>query len=75
MRDTMPRRSKEYARFVQRLRAARERAGLSQSEAARRLGRQQSYVWKCENGVRRVDVIEATALAKLYRVPLTFFVR
>ena len=71
----MRRQSKEYARFVERLRTARERAGLSQSEAARRLGRHQSFIWKCENGVRRVDIVEAAAFAKLYGVSLTFFVR
>lgn len=75
MRGTVPRQSKEYARFVERLRAARERAGLSQSEAARRLGQHQSYIWKCENGVRRVDVVELSAFAKLYGVPVTFFLR
>lgn len=69
----MARRGPEYSRFLRRLRAARERAGLSQAEAARRLGKGQAYVWKSEVGERRVDVIEAKEFAKLYGVPVTFF--
>jgi transcriptional regulator with XRE-family HTH domain len=67
------RRGADYARFLKRLRAAREKAGLSQAEAARRLGKGQAYVWKSEVGERRVDVIEAKEFAKLYGVPVTFF--
>ena len=69
----MARRGAEYSRFLKRLRSARERAGLSQAEAARRLGKGQAYVWKSEVGERRVDVIEAKEFAKLYGVPVTFF--
>jgi transcriptional regulator with XRE-family HTH domain len=47
-----------YRRLVARLRDARERAGLSQYEVARRLGVDQSYVSKYEKGRRRLDVIE-----------------
>jgi len=56
----------DYRRFLQRLRAAREGAGLTQVEVARRLRVPQSYVSKCESGERRVDVIELAALARLY---------
>jgi transcriptional regulator with XRE-family HTH domain len=65
--------SADYVRFARRLREAREDAGLSQAQAARRLGRGQSYVSKSESGERRVDVIELQAFAKLYGVPLSFF--
>lgn len=67
---------KEYARFTRRLRLARERAGLSQAEAARRLGKGDkgySYVWKSEDGSRRVDAVEVKQFARLYGVPVTFF--
>ncbi len=66
--------SPAYREFLKRLRAGRERAGLLQVEVARRLGKPQSYVSKCESGERRVDVIELAALASLYELPLTFFV-
>jgi transcriptional regulator with XRE-family HTH domain len=49
------------------------RAGLTQTEAARRLGKPQSYVSKCESGERRVDVVELKALARIYGVPLKYF--
>jgi transcriptional regulator with XRE-family HTH domain len=58
----------EYRGFLRRLRAARERAGLTQVDVARRLKRPQSYVSKSESGERRVDVVEAAELARLYCV-------
>ena len=69
----MARRNAEYARFLRRLRAARERAGLTQAETARRLGKGQAYVWKSEVGERRVDAIELREFARVYGVPITFF--
>ena len=68
-----PARSGPYQEFLKRLRAARERAGLLQVEVARRLGKPQSYVSKCESGERRVDVVELAAFAAIYGVPITSF--
>ncbi len=65
--------SVEYASFLRRLRRAREHAGLSQNEAARRLGRGQSFISKCESGDRRVDIVELRAFARIYGVPMSFF--
>lgn len=50
--------SREYAHFLQELRDARQRADLSQAQLAARLGVDQSFVSKCETGVRRIDVVE-----------------
>jgi len=47
---------------------------LTQVEVAKRLRRPQSFVSKIESGERRVDVVELSELAKLYRKPLDFFV-
>lgn len=69
----MARRTAEYARFLRRLRLAREQAGLTQAEVARRLGKGQAYVWKSEVGERRVDAVELRAFAKVYGVPVMFF--
>ncbi|WP_293384464.1 helix-turn-helix transcriptional regulator [Phenylobacterium sp.] len=44
--------------MVQVLRAARESAGLSQAELAKRLSKPPSYVAKVELKERRVDVVE-----------------
>ena len=37
---------------------ARRRANLTQTEAAERLGRKQTFVSEIERGLRRVDVLE-----------------
>jgi len=62
-----------YSDFRQRLAGARESAGLTQREAAERLGRSQSFVAKSENGERRVDIVELAEFARIYRRPITFF--
>lgn len=41
----------------------RTRAGLSQYEVAKRLGRWQSYVARVESGQRRLDLVELMAYA------------
>jgi len=64
----------KYERFRARLREARARAGLTQAEAAERLGKHQSFVSKCESGERRVDFVELQVFAKLSGVEdLAFF--
>jgi transcriptional regulator with XRE-family HTH domain len=63
----------EYTRFLERLRAARNQAGLTQAEVAARLGRPQSFVSKCESGERRIDVVELADFAKLYGKRLSYF--
>ena len=65
--------SGRYRRFLERLKAARVKAGLTQSQVAAALRRPQSFVSKCESGERRVDVIELEDLARVYRKPVTFF--
>ena len=62
-----------YRRFLARLREARHLAGLTQAEAARRLGKPQSFLSKCESGERRVDFVELLAFAELYGVDVAFF--
>jgi transcriptional regulator with XRE-family HTH domain len=62
-----------YRRFVKRLILARKNAGMTQAQVAHALNRPQSYVSKCESAQRRVDAVELQEFAKLYRVPLKFF--
>jgi transcriptional regulator with XRE-family HTH domain len=64
---------KAYKRFRARLVQARREAGLTQVEVAKRLGRPNSFVSKCELGERRVDVVELQQLAQIYRKDLSFF--
>jgi transcriptional regulator with XRE-family HTH domain len=68
-------RSARYRRFLKRLRDARLAARLTQVEAAAALRKPQSFVSKAETGERRIDVIELQDFAKLYRKPITFFLR
>jgi transcriptional regulator with XRE-family HTH domain len=63
-----------YEEFRRRLIRARQQAGLTQVQVANRLARPQSYISKCESGERRVDVIELSEFAEIYRKPLSFFV-
>lgn len=75
MPRTKPLQSPEYRLLVGRLVAARERAGLSQVEAARRLGQAQSYVAKCEGLYRRVDMLELLHFLRVYHVSAEEFFR
>jgi transcriptional regulator with XRE-family HTH domain len=50
--------TRAYKALCERLVAARRKAELTQTELARILGRQQSFVAKYEGGERRIDVIE-----------------
>lgn len=63
----------EYAVLATRLRQARLDAGLSQTEAASRLQKPQSFISNCESGKRRLDFIEMKVVAELYGKELSFF--
>jgi len=56
----MPRslRSEAQEVLLERLKAARKKAGLTQQSVAETLGRPQSFVAKYERGDRRLDVVE-----------------
>jgi transcriptional regulator with XRE-family HTH domain len=50
------------------VRAARNKAGLTQEDVAKRLNRPQSYVSKYESGERRLDLIEFLRVTKTLKV-------
>lgn len=50
--------SSRYERLREALVAARQDAGLTQAEVAKKLRRPQSFVSKYERGERRLDVVE-----------------
>ena len=60
--------------FRFRLRQAREDNGLTQREAAAKLGRSHSFVAKSEAGERRVDVVELLQFAAAYGKQIDFFI-
>jgi transcriptional regulator with XRE-family HTH domain len=66
--------TRNYRLFLELLIKARKDAGVTQEQLAKRLNRPQSFVSKCENGERRLDVIEL--LQFLYSIgvePMNFF--
>jgi transcriptional regulator with XRE-family HTH domain len=67
--------SPDYRRLLRLLKEARSARRLTQEDVARELGWTQSFVSKCERGERRLDVLELAALARVYRRPLTHFLR
>jgi transcriptional regulator with XRE-family HTH domain len=67
--------TKEYAYFVERLRKARLEAGLTQVEAAKKIGRPQSHISNIESGQQRVDVVELQRFAKLYGKRISYFLK
>lgn len=66
--------SVRYQAFLQRLKQARVEAGLTQVEVAQKLNQPQSYVSRCESGERRVDAVELSDFATIYRKSLDYFV-
>ena len=63
----------DYQYLLRRLRQARLKAGLTQVQVAKALGRHQSYVTKCELGERRIDAIDLQRFARLYKRPFSYF--
>lgn len=55
---TKAQQSTRYRRLPAFLRAMREKAGLTQRQLGKRLGKPQSYIYNCETANRRVDVSE-----------------
>lgn len=65
----------EYHHFLDELRAARERVKMSQIELAERIGEHQTFVSKCERGVRRLDIVELKRWTDALGVGLVKFSR
>ncbi len=67
--------TKKYDVLLRALRAARERAGLTQTDVAKRFSAHASFVSKCESGERRIDVLELAQFCKLYGVKVSVFLQ
>ena len=67
--------TKEYAYFVERLRKAREEAGLTQTEVAKKLKRPQSHISNVESGQQRVDIVELQFFARIYNKDINYFIK
>lgn len=65
---------REYKHVGDALAAARETAGLTQSQLAKRLRKPQSFVSDYERGQRRIDVLELLRIADVLQCdPRTIF--
>jgi transcriptional regulator with XRE-family HTH domain len=69
------RHTSRYARLLQVLKAARQEAGLSQTQVAEHFRTYPSFVWKVENGERRLDVVELADFCRLYGLKLAAFLK
>jgi transcriptional regulator with XRE-family HTH domain len=67
--------TREQAAFIERLKKARNDAGLTQIQAAKRLKRGQPYISKVERGELRVGVVELNQFAKLYGKSVEYFLK
>jgi transcriptional regulator with XRE-family HTH domain len=67
--------SREYPVVLRLLRAAREKAGMTQVDLAEKLGLTQSFVSKIERGDRRLDIVQLRTVCKALGLPLLAFVK
>jgi transcriptional regulator with XRE-family HTH domain len=57
----------------ERIRAARERVGLSQSDLAEAMQRDQRTISQYENGKRKILITDVPLLARILKVPMIYF--
>lgn len=65
----------EHELLCRRLTEAREHAGLTQAEVARRMSKPQSFVSKYEIGERRIDVVEFLQICGALEISAERFIR
>ena len=66
--------TREHKVFTEALRAAREKAGLTQVELSEKLGITQSYLSKVERGERRLDLVQVRTWCRAFGITLPAFV-
>lgn len=65
--------SDEQKSIAKKLTKARVEAKLTQSTAATKLSKSQSYISKVESGQRLIDVVELKQFARIYNKKLSYF--
>ena len=63
----------EYNTILERLITAREKAGLTQHEVSKMMGRAPNFMTRSERGLRSIDVVELIELAQIYGKPINHF--
>lgn len=56
--------------FRHQLKELREEHGMTQTEVAEKLGKDQVFISNCESGRRRIDPVELLAFASVFEVSL-----
>ena len=67
--------SKGHKALIAKITKASKEAGLWQEDAAKLLGKTQSYISKIEAGQRRIDIIQLKEFAKIHKRDLDFFLK
>src|SRR3712207_705454 len=67
--------SPEYGLLLNRLVAARKAAGVTQKQVAERLGKEQSYVSKCEHRETEISIIDLWKWCDAIGIPVSEFMR
>ena len=67
--------SEDHKYLVEQLKKARKSSNLDQEEAAKLLGKTQSYVSKIESGQRRIDIVQLKEFSKIYKKEINYFIK
>lgn len=60
-------------KIAQKLKNLREELGLTQQQVAEQLNRPQSYVSRCEQGIKQLDIQDLKEFSLIYKKPLNYF--
>ena len=66
--------TREYASVLRLLREARNKAGITQVELAKKIDETQSYVSKVERGELRLDIVQLRKICNVLGLSLSEFV-
>jgi transcriptional regulator with XRE-family HTH domain len=66
--------SRQYKEIAEKLGKTRKETGLTQKQVAQYLKKPQSYISKVEAGQQRIDIIELSLFAKLYKKSINYFI-
>ena len=66
---------KQQKALLSLLRELRQKAGITQVEMARKLGKPQPFVSYYESGARRLDLLELRQVCAILGIPLVDFIK
>lgn len=66
--------TREYTVVLRLLKEARESAGITQVQLAKKLKQSQSFVTKMERGDRRIDIVQLRTICRILGTSLLEFV-